>query len=157
VILPLALLLAFAAPVAGPIGDGPVQARFDACAKQSDTDPAAAQQTAIAWAKTGGGVAAAQCLGIARSAAGDWKGATEAFSTAADLADKTHQPLAAANAWVSAGNAALAGGDAATARTALSTAIASPDLPDPLKGEAYVDRARAGLPCRGGVRRGGDR
>jgi tetratricopeptide (TPR) repeat protein len=144
VILPLTLLLT-AAPVTGPIGDGTVQAHFDACAKQSDIDPAGAQQTAIAWAKTGGGVAAAQCLGIARSATGDWKGAAEAFSTAADLADKIHQPLAAASAWVSAGNAALAAGDAANARTALSTAIASPDLPDPLKGEAYVDRARAGV------------
>ena len=142
-ILPLLLVAAAAAP--GPADTRGVQARFDACAKLSDTDPTAAQKEAIAWAKTGGGVAAAQCLGIARSAADDWKGALDAFTTAADLADKTHEPVAAANMWVSAGNAALAGGDFAKAREALSTAIASPALPGALKGEAYLDRARAAV------------
>jgi tetratricopeptide (TPR) repeat protein len=145
VILPLALMLA-AAPSANALpGNGSVQARFDACAKQSDTDPAAAQKSAIDWAKAGGGVAAVQCLGIARSAAGDWKGAVDAFSTGADLADKTHDSVSSANLWVSAGNAALAGDDPAKARALLTTAIASPVLSDPLKGEAYLDRARAGV------------
>ena len=139
----LALLLAATPP--GPADTRPVQTRFDECVKQSDLDPATAQRIAIAWAKDGGGVPAAQCLGIARGAAGDWKGAVDAFSTAADLADKTHQPVAAANLWVSVGNAALAGGDPAKAREALTTAIASPDLADSLKGEAYLDRARAAV------------
>lgn len=140
-ILPLLLALAAAAP--GPADGRGTQARFDACARLSDSDPAAAQKEAIAWAKSGGGVAAAQCLGIARSAADDWKGALDAFTTGATLADRTHDGLAAANLWVSAGNAALAGGDYAKAREALSAAIASPLLADPLKGEAYLDRARA--------------
>jgi tetratricopeptide (TPR) repeat protein len=143
VILPALLLAVTAAP--GPADTRSVQARFDECAKLSDTNPAAAQKDAIEWAKTGGGVAAVQCLGIARSAAGDWKGALDAFTTGADLADKTHDGVAAANMWVSAGNAALAGGDFATARTDLSTAIASPLLSDSLKGEAYLDRARAAV------------
>jgi tetratricopeptide (TPR) repeat protein len=138
----LALLLA-ATPAPGPADTRSTQARFDQCARLSDTDPAAAQKEAIAWARTGGGVAAVQCLGIARSAADDWKGAVDAFRTGADLAEKTHDSVAAANLWVSVGNAALAGGDLDTAQTALSTAIASPVLSDPLKGEAYLDRARA--------------
>ncbi|MVW56958.1 tetratricopeptide repeat protein [Sphingomonas sp. MAH-6] len=141
--LPLLLAAAVAAP--GPADTRSAEARFNACTRLSDSDPAAAQKEAIAWAKTGGGVAAAQCLGIARSTAGDWKGAVDAFTTAATLADQTHEPVAAANMWVSAGNAALAGGDFAKAREALSTAIASPVLPDTLKGEAYLDRARAAV------------
>ncbi|WP_454885782.1 tetratricopeptide repeat protein [Sphingomonas oryzagri] len=143
-ILPLLFAVA-AAATPGPADGRGTQARFDACARLSDTDPAAAQKEAIGWAKTGGGVAAAQCLGIARSAGGDWKGALDAFTTGATLADQTHDGLASANLWVSAGNAALAGGEFETARVDLSTAIASPLLPDPLKGEAYVDRARAAV------------
>lgn len=142
-ILPLALLLAAAAP-AGPADTRTDRARFDACVHLSDGDPIAAEKTAADWARTGGGVPAAQCLGIALSAAGDWKSAAGAFSTAADLAEQTHTP-GAANLWVSAGDAALAGGDAAQARTMLSTAIASPNFPDQMKGEAYLDRARAGV------------
>jgi tetratricopeptide (TPR) repeat protein len=143
VILPLALLLAAAAPAAtGPADTRSPQERFDACLHLSDVNPAAAEKVAADWARTGGGVAAAQCLGIARSALGDWKGATDAFTTAASLADQIHVS-SAPNLWVSAGDAALAGGDAATARKALSTAIAAPDLPDQMKGEAYLDRARA--------------
>ncbi len=142
-ILPLVLLLAAAAP-AGPTDTRSTQARFDACVHLSDSDPAAAAKTAADWARTGGGVAAAQCLGIARSAASDWKGAVDAFSTAATLADQTHAP-GVANLWVSAGDAALAGGDAAQARTLLTTAIATPDFPSQMKGEAYLDRARAGV------------
>ncbi len=147
-ILPVALLNALllaATPAAGPADTRSSQTRYDDCVKLSDADPAAAQASAIAWAKSGGGVPAAQCLGIARAAAEDWKGAVDAFSTAADLAEKTHQSVLAANLWVSAGNAALAGGDPAKAREALTTAIASPDLSDPLKGEAYLDRARAAV------------
>ncbi|WBO22621.1 tetratricopeptide repeat protein [Sphingomonas abietis] len=142
----LALLLAAApTPSTGPADFRSSEVRFGDCVRQSDLDPAAAQQTAIAWAKSGGGVPAAQCLGIARSAAENWAGAVDAFTTAANLADQTHQPVAAANLWVSVGNAALAGGDPAKAREALTTAIASPALSDPLKGEAYLDRARAAV------------
>jgi tetratricopeptide (TPR) repeat protein len=140
----LALLLAAAPASAGPPDTRNAKARFDECAKVSDTDPAAAAQMAASWAGAGGGVPAAQCLGIARSAAGDWRGAADAFSTAADLADKTHDRNAA-NLWVSAGDAALAGGDSARARAALSNAIANPTLSDEMKGEALIDRARAAV------------
>jgi tetratricopeptide (TPR) repeat protein len=144
VILPLALMLVAAAAPTGPADTRSDKARFDACVHLSDGDPIAAEKTAADWARTGGGVPAAQCLGIALSAAGDWKSATGAFTTAATLAEETHAP-GAAELWVSAGDAALAGGDAVQARTLLSTAIAAPNLSDQMKGEAYLDRARAGV------------
>jgi tetratricopeptide (TPR) repeat protein len=142
VIAVLALLLAAAPASAGPPDQRTAKARFDECAARSDSDPAAAAQIAQQWAASGGGVPAAQCLGVARSAAGDWAGAADAFTTAADLADHVRDRNAA-NLWVSAGNAALAGGDAARARTALGNALANPALSDPMKGEALLDRARA--------------
>jgi len=154
VIPALALLLA-AAPVqagtpaqasapaqAGPADNRSPGARFDDCVKKTDSDPAAAQQIAIAWAGTGGGTLAAQCLGLARSALNDWKGAADAFSAAADIAQKMNDRHAS-DLWVSAGNAALADGDTLRARDFLSKGIADPDLSGQLKGEALLDRARA--------------
>lgn len=143
-ILALALLLAAAPASAGPPDQRSPQARFDECVKKSDSDPAAAAQIAIAWAGSGGGAPAAQCLGLARSAMSDWKGAADAFTAAAEIAGKTHDRRAA-NLWVSAGNAALAGGDFARAHAALSTAIADPALGEQMKGEALLDRARANV------------
>ena len=140
-ILALALMLAAAPASAGPPDQRSPQARFDECVKKSDSDPAAAAQIATVWAGSGGGASAAQCLGMARSALNDWKGAADAFTAAAEIADKTHDRRGA-NLWVSAGNAALAGGDTARAHTALSHAIANPALGEQMKGEALLDRAR---------------
>jgi tetratricopeptide (TPR) repeat protein len=139
VIPALALLLA-AAP--GPADTRPTPERFEACVKQSDINPAAAEKTAAEWAGSGGGVPAAQCLGIARSAAGNWKGAADAFVVAAGLAEGT-QDKNAPSLWVSAGNAALAGGDPARAKSALSNAINSQGFAGLMRGEAFLDRARA--------------
>jgi len=146
VIAALALLLAAApAPVhAGPADARGPQARYQECIKQANADPAAATQTATQWTATGGGALAAHCLGIARSAAEDWKGAADAFAAAGDIATKTHD-RSAATYWVSAGNAALAAGDAANARTTLTNALADPSLAAQMKGEAYLDRARANV------------
>jgi len=137
VIAALALLLAAApAPVhAGPADARGPQARYQECIKQANADPAAATQTATQWAATGGS---------ARSAAEDWKGAADAFAAAGDIATKTHD-RSAATYWVSAGNAALAAGDAANARTTLTNALADPSLAAQMKGEAYLDRARANV------------
>jgi tetratricopeptide (TPR) repeat protein len=141
VIPALALLLA-AAP--GPADTRPTPERFEACVKQSDTNPAAAQKIAAEWASSGGGVPAAQCLGIARSAAGDWKGAADAFVVAAGLAEGM-QDKNAPSLWVSAGNAALAGGDPSRAKAALGNAINTPGFAGLMRGEAFLDRARAGV------------
>ncbi len=140
----LALLLAAAPVPAGPADTRSPQARYQECLKQSDSDPALATKTATEWAASGGGALAAHCLGIARSAVEDWKGAADAFTAAADIATKTHDRNAA-NYWVSAGNAALAAGDAGRARSALSNALADPALAQQMKGEAYLDRARAAV------------
>jgi tetratricopeptide (TPR) repeat protein len=132
------LLLAAAAGPSAPAAP----ARFEACVRLSDTDPAAAQKSAAEWAGSGGGVPAAQCLGIARTAAGDWKGAADAFVVAAGLAEGTHDPNAP-TLWVSAGNAALAGGDPSRAKAALGNAIGTPGFVGLMRGEAMLDRARA--------------
>jgi tetratricopeptide (TPR) repeat protein len=87
-------------------------------------------------------VPAGQCLGLAQTATGNWKGAADTFASVADLAEQTRDGRAA-NLWVSAGNAALAGGDAARARTLIDRATGLPTLPDQMRGEAFLDRARA--------------
>ena len=134
----LALLLA-----AGPPAPS-IAARYDSCVKLADSDAQAAIASATKWAGDGGGIPAGQCLGLARVAAGDWKGAADAFAATADIAEQTSDGRAA-NLLVSAGNAALAGGDYARAREALTRAVALPALTDPMKGEAYLDRARASV------------
>jgi tetratricopeptide (TPR) repeat protein len=144
----LAALLAAAVPTPGhphvPADPRPPQARYDACVKESDLDPAAAIATAKAWAASGGGILAAQCLGMAQAAASNWKGSADAFTAAATIAGQLHD-VRAASLWVSAGNAALAGGDALRARTALGNALAVPTMDGQMRGEAYLDRARANV------------
>lgn len=134
----LALLLAGSGPPA-PHAD---EARFKTCVSLTDTNPPAAIVEATGWWKANGGVLAGQCLGLAYSAAGAWTSATVAFSDAAELAVEQKDGRAAM-LWTSAGNAALAGGDAARARVALDKALALPSMTDPMRGEAYLDRARA--------------
>lgn len=118
------------------------QARFTACVKLSDDSPAKAIAEATAWWRDDGGVPAGQCLGIAYAAAEAWTSATAAFTDAAELAVEEKDGRAA-NLWVSAGNAALAGGDYQRAKTALSSALALPVMTDQMRGEAFLDRARA--------------
>ncbi|HEY0269419.1 MAG TPA: hypothetical protein VGC10_00345 [Sphingomonas sp.] len=137
----LALLLA-AAPASSPPDPRAPDVRYRACVRQSDDDAASAIAEARAWAASGGGVPAGQCLGIAQSAAGQWKAAADAFTATAQIADQTHDPRAA-TLWVSAGDAALAGGDGTGARKAIDNALAYASLTGELRGEALLDRARA--------------
>ena len=102
-------MLAAAAAVATP-----EQARFEDCVAKSERDPAAAIALAEAWKLEGGGVPARQCLGIAYAAQGKWPSARLAFEQAAEAADRAGDGRAAALR-VQAGNAALAGRDAAGA------------------------------------------
>ncbi|WP_419826778.1 tetratricopeptide repeat protein [Sphingomonas sp.] len=134
----LALLLAAAAPVPAE------RARYDACVAKSDADAKAAIADARAWAGSGGGVAAGQCLGIAQSAAGDDAAAADSFAATAELAGQTGDARAP-TLWVSAGNAALAAGDAARAKRLLGQAIESSALAGQMRGEAFLDRARANV------------
>lgn len=136
------LILASLLAAAGPADPRTPQARFDACVRETDQNPQAAEKMAAQWAGEGGGVLAAQCLGIARSAEGEWKGAEDAFTAGATIAERTRDARAA-TLWTSAGNAALAGGDAAGAKAAFDKAMAVPGFQGPVKGEALLDRARA--------------
>jgi tetratricopeptide (TPR) repeat protein len=106
-----------------------------------DKDPAKAIEEATSWQVTGGGLLARQCLGLGFAAQKRWLPAMAAFEQGAREAERNRDGRAA-RLWVQAGNAALAGGDAAKARGFLDTAIISGGLSGPEKGEAHLDRAR---------------
>lgn len=135
--IPLLLLAATTAPPAE-------QARFTACAKLVETDAAKAVAEADAWRVAGGGLLARQCLGLAYSAQGRWAPAAIAFEQAARDAE-IRRDGRAATLWVQAGNAALAGDDAGKAKMSFDRALALPVMSKEMRGETYVDRARAGV------------
>lgn len=130
-----ALLLAAADPIA---------TRYEACAALAQADPAKAVAEADAWRVGGGGLPARQCLGLAYVAQERWGPASIAFEQAASDAEILRDGRAA-TLWVQAGNAALAGDEAGRARTLFDHALALPVLAGELRGEAHVDRARAGV------------
>jgi len=132
-------LLVFLLQAATP---DPAVARFDACIALIESDVARAVTEADTWRQGGGGVPAAQCLGLAYVKQDRFAPAAAAFAQAAEEA-RIRGDGRAAQLWVLAGNAALAGGDAARARDELGKALALPVLGDPQRGEAYLDRARA--------------
>jgi tetratricopeptide (TPR) repeat protein len=104
----------------------------------SDAGIAAANQ----WLVEGGGALARHCLGYAQARAGKWQAAVTAFEAGARELERTDAP-GAARLWAQAGNAALAGGDAAKARADFDAAAAI-GLPAGIeRGELRLDRARA--------------
>jgi len=117
-------------------------ARIAACRSLIGSDPKAAVEQATAWADRDKSVPARQCLGLAFAAAERWVAAEAALAQAAAQADPQHDPRAA-NYWSQAANAALAADQPAKAREDLDHALAVPNLPSTLAGEAWVDRARA--------------
>ncbi len=139
-----ALLIALAAAATPPSEAGQ---RFDTCATLVDKDPAAAATLAGEWQAAGGGIAAQQCLGLAFVAQERWAPAALAFAQAAKSAEIA-QDGRAASLWVQAGNASLAGDDPAKARQALTRALALPTLAEAMRGEAYLDRARAAVAAK---------
>ncbi len=136
---PLLLLIAIAA---GPPSDE--GKRYEACVALAGKDAAAAVKLADEWRVAGGGLPAQQCLGLAYVAQERWAPAAIAFEQAAKEAELRGDGRAA-TLWVQAGNASLAGDDPATARAALTRALALPVLSDPMRGEAMLDRARAAV------------
>lgn len=136
------ILLAFAAQVAGPV-DTP-QNRYRDCLALTRTAPARAVGQAQAWLGSGGGVMAAQCLGLALSAQEKWPEAANAFEAAAKDAEE-RQDRRRGDLWVEAGNARLAAGDAAAARKAFDSALATKMLAPQLEGEVYLDLGRAAV------------
>ena len=119
-----------------------MQQKFDACIDLAVDNPQAGATQAETWRIGGGGYLARQCLGFAYAQQERWLPALTAFEQAANEADIAGDP-ASAQLWAQAGNAALAGGEAARAQRLFDAALAR-GLPDGMeKGEVYLDRARA--------------
>ena len=114
------------------------------CAALAKADPARAEAEARDWLKAGGGMAARQCLGLAQSGQAQWPAAAATFESAGKDAQIARDPMAVV-LWMQAGNSALAGDEAGRARVDFDKALALPGLSDEMKGEVYLDRARAGV------------
>ena len=140
----ISILLALAAPAqaAGPV-DTPAN-RYRACLVLARTEPARAAGQAQAWLGSGGGIMAAQCLGLALSAQEKWAEAAAAFEAAAKDAE-SKQDRRRGDLWVEAGNARLAAGDAVAARNAFDAALATKLLIPQLEGEVHLDLGRAAV------------
>lgn len=136
-ILPLLIALQAAAPA---LSDA-TEKRFNDCVALTRSDPEKAVAEADAW-RVGGGLPARMCLGLAYVALERWGPAAVAFEQAANEAE-IQRDGRAGTLWVQAGNAALAGDDPAKARGYFDRALVLPVLADEMRGEAYLDRARA--------------
>lgn len=112
------------------------------CAALVRSDPTRAIETANAWRSEGGGLPARQCLGLAYSALGRWAEAAAVFEEAARDAASTRDPRQS-DLRIQAANAHLAGGQPTPAIAALDAALSDPTMTSELRGEAYLDRARA--------------
>lgn len=120
-----------------------VAMKLQTCTDEAIDDPAKGVRFAEDWAKDGGGFSADQCRGFALSRAERWDEAAGAFDAGALAAQKAGSAADAARLWAQAGNAALAGGNAVSARNYFDRALAG-GLPEGLaKGETHLDRARA--------------
>ncbi len=133
--IPILLAVAAATLPAG-------QSRYDACVALARSNPAQGVASAQGWRIEGGGVLARQCEGMAYAAQAKWLKAATAFENGAALAMTQADPRAA-DLWLQAGNAALAGNDALRAIKALDTALATGVLDGEAAGEAHLDRGRA--------------
>lgn len=138
----LPLLLALAAAPAGPV-DTP-QNRYRACLALARSAPARAVGQAQAWLGSGGGVDAAQCLGLAWSAQEKWPEAAAAFDAAARDAE-LREDRRRADLLVEAGNAWLAAGDPAKAGKSFEEALTTRLLAPKLEGEVHLDLARVAV------------
>jgi tetratricopeptide (TPR) repeat protein len=136
----IALLLVLAPQAAGPV-DTPDN-RYRACLALTRTAPERAAGQARAWLGSGGGIMAAQCLGLALSAQEKWTEAATAFEAAAREAE-AREDRRRGDLWVEAGNAHLAAGDAVAARKAFDSALATKLLAPQLEGEVHLDLGRA--------------
>ena len=141
------ILLALAAQTAAGTPAGPVDTpanRYRDCLSLARTAPAQAAGRAQAWLGSGGGLMAAQCLGLALSAQEKWPEAAAAFEAAAKDAE-ARQDRRRGDLWVEAGNARLAAGDAAAARKSFDSALATKLLAPQLEGEVHLDLGRTAV------------
>lgn len=108
------------------------------CAVLAASDPVAAERRASGDRSANGRA----CLGIALAGQDRYAEAAPAFEEAARASELARDGNAA-RYWAQAGNAWLAGQEAAKARAALDAALAAGTLTDLERGEAALDRARA--------------
>jgi tetratricopeptide (TPR) repeat protein len=120
------------------------QAAEPSCTDQIKADPVRAAEQAQACHARGGGALARQCAGLAYVAQERWAEAATAFEQAAGES-RPEEKLAAANLWVQAGNARLAGADPRGAVAAFDRALVSGSLSGAAAGEVRLDRARANV------------
>ena len=137
----ISLALAAAQASVAPLLD---ETRFQSCTALIKTAPEKAIETANEWRIAGGGAFARQCLGLAYSALQRWAPAATAFEQGARDAEKA-KDASAADFWVQSGNSWLAAGDGLKARQAFDAALAGTSLSPELRGEAHLDRGRAGV------------
>jgi len=128
--------------LAAATADPALVKRYDACVELTKSNPAEAVKVADQWRLGGGGLPARKCLGLAYVAQERWEPAAMSFEQAAHEAE-IERDGRAAEMWVLAGNAALAGDDASRARDYFDHALALPVLSPAMRGETYMDRARA--------------
>lgn len=138
-----ALALAAAAQVTPP---APVpeteEGRAASCQATVRRNPQEGLSAANRWQSAGGGLHARQCVGLAYAALEQWTNAATIYEQAAQEAQRQNDSRAA-DFWVQAGNAWLAGGDPARALLAFDTALAGQAISPELRGEVHLDRARA--------------
>ena len=135
------ILLALAAAQAAPAATTAEQ-RYRECAALVRTDAARAAVVAGAWRGEGGGLLAAQCLGLAYVAQERWPEAAAVYDRAASEAACAQDPRAS-DFRVQAGKAWIAAGEPTRAVEALDAALATANLTPELRGEVHLDRARA--------------
>jgi tetratricopeptide (TPR) repeat protein len=136
------MILFLAATVSTAIAPSPTEIRYNSCVELAEKSPVSAIKAANSWLVEGGGVLARECLGLAFATQGRWISAATAFEQAARQAEREGDGRAA-RLWVQAGNAALAGGEAARARGFLDAGLIGGQLTGAEKGEAHLDRGRA--------------
>lgn len=136
------ILLALAAAPAGPV-DTPHN-RYRACLALTRSAPARAVGQAQSWLGSGGGIDAAQCLGLAWSAQEKWPEAAAAFEAAARDAE-LREDRRRGDLLVEAGNAWLAAGEPARAGKAFEEALATKLLAPQLEGEVHLDLGRTAV------------
>jgi tetratricopeptide (TPR) repeat protein len=138
------ILFALAAAAAGPSPAQSDESMYGQCVAIIKKDPANAADQASQWLTRGGGLFARQCQGQAFAAQKRWQPAAVAFEQAAREAERM-QDGRRADFWAQSGNAWLAADNGAKARAAFDAALAITTLSPELRGEVYLDRARAGV------------
>ncbi len=126
---------------------GPAPMTVAQCTALTKTDPAAAEKTAREWGIAGGGLSARQCLGMAQAGLGRWTDAATTFEAVARDAQIAGDRDAAL-LWMQAGNAALAADEPVRARFSLDRVLDMPGLSNEMKGEVYLDHARANVEAK---------